>query len=109
MATRPPQDDIDDGPDTVAFGIAALDSSLDEEDITFPTDKETLRASLGDTEIPYDAAGHNMTFNEALDSVPKEQFEDERELLNALHPVFEERRETGGNSILSQIRSFIPL
>lgn len=100
---------MDDGPDTVAFGIAALDSYLDETDIVFPTDEETLRASLGDTEIPYNATGNTMTFNTALDNVPEERFEDEHELLNSLHPVFEERRETGGNSILARIRSFIPL
>jgi hypothetical protein len=109
MAVRPPQDDIDDGPDTVAFGIAALDSSLDKRDITFPTDEETLRDSLGDVEIPYDAAGNTMTFNTALDNVPEERFENQRELLNALHPVFEEHRETGGNGILARIRSYIPL
>lgn len=109
MAVRPPQDDMDDGPDTVAFGIAALDSSLEEKDITFPTNEETLRATLGDTEIPYDVAGNTMTFKTALDNVPEEQFEDRRELLNSLHPVFEERRESGGNSILARIRSFIPL
>jgi hypothetical protein len=109
MAVRPPQDDMDDGPDTIAFGIAALDSYLDQTDVTFPTDEKTLRASLGDTEIPYNAAGNTMTFNTALDSVSKEQFEDERELLNSLHPVFEKRRETGGSGILARIRSFIPL
>jgi hypothetical protein len=109
MAVRPPQDDIDDGPDTIAFGIAVLDTHLDNSDIEFPTDKETLRASLGDTEISYNAAGNTMTLDTALDSVSKDHFENEREVLNTLHPVFEERRKTGSTSILARIRSFIPL
>lgn len=108
MAVRPPQDDTDEGPDTIAFGIAALDSQLDEADISFPTDEETLRASLGTTKIPYNVAGNTISLDAALDRISKQQFESERELLNALHPVFEERRATGGSGILARLRSFIP-
>lgn len=108
MAVRPPQDDISEGPDTIAFGIAALDSYLDESDVTFPTDEEGLRDSLGSVDIPYNAAGNTITLDSALEQVPKQHFESKRELLNALHPVFEERRVSGGSGILNRIRSFIP-
>lgn len=108
MAVRPPQDDQDEELDTVAFGIAALDSRLDKADITFPTDSETLRAVLGDAEIPYNASGHTITVASALDRISDEHFETEQELLNTLHPVFEEQREAGGNGLLARIRSLIP-
>jgi hypothetical protein len=110
MAVRPPSDDdLDDGPDTVAFGIAALDKRLSDADIQFPADAETVRGALGNAEVPYDAAGNTITVAEALDRVSPREFENEQELLNVLHPVFEERREAGGGGLLSRIRSYIPI
>lgn len=108
MSVRPPQNGIDEGPDTVAFGIAALDSSLENEDVSFPTDVETLRTSLGHREIPFNAAGNTVTFATALDHAQQQQFETKRELLNELHPVFEKYRVEGGNDLLAQIRSLMP-
>lgn len=104
----PPTGNTVEEPDTIAFGIAALDSHLDEENISFPTTKESLRDSLGTVGIPYNAAGSTMPLDEAIEQVPKQRFESKRELLNALHPVFEERREAGPTKILDRIRSFIP-
>ena len=109
MAARPPQNDLDDGPDTVAFGIAALAERLDAADVTYPTDVETLDRELGDAEVPYNASGATMTVGEALDAVPKQRFESERELLNVLHPVFEEKRASASRGLLARIRSFIPI
>jgi len=93
----------------VAFGIAALDARLTETDVEFPADSETIRAGLGDTEIPYDAAGNTMSVGEALDRVPSREFETEQELLNVLHPVFEERREATSGGLLARLRAYIPI
>jgi len=110
MGVRPPSDDdLDDEPDTVAFGIAALDARIADADVEFPTDSAAIRASLGDTEIPYNAAGNTMTVAEALDRVPSREFETEQELLNVLHPVFEERREASSGGLLARLRAYIPI
>ena len=108
MSVRPPTDDLDDEPDTIAFGIAALDARLDEADVSFPTDAATLRTLLGDEAIPYNASGATITLSSALDDVPQERFEHEQELLNALHPVFEEARQKGQTGLLGRLRSFVP-
>lgn len=108
MGVQPPSDDLDDGPDVVEFGIAALDARLEELDATFPTDAATLRENYGDIAIPIDAAGTEITFADALDEVDRDQFPSEQELLNALHPVFEERRERSSRSILAQLRALVP-
>lgn len=106
MRAPPPQNNnIGDGPETVAFGIAALDSYLTDAELSFPTDTQTLRAALGDVEVPYNATGNTMALDVALEHTPKQQFENEQELLNALHPVFEERRQAGGNPFFDRLRS----
>ncbi len=108
MSVRPPTDDIDDEPDTIAFGIAALDARLDGTDLVFPADAETVRATLGDESIPYNASGATMTVGEALDHVAVDRFENEQEFLNALHPVFEQAREQGQGGLLGRLRSLVP-
>jgi hypothetical protein len=108
MSVRPPTDDIDDGPDTIAFGIAALDARLDNADVDFPADAESVRAAIGTEAVPYNASGATMTVGEALDRAPVDRFENEQELLNALHPVFEEARESGDNSLLGRLRALVP-
>lgn len=109
MAARPPPTDIDDEPDTVAFGIAALDEHLDHADVTFPADADALDHAIGDAAVPYNASGATITVSDALDAVSKRRFESERELLNALHPVFEEKRAAASGGLLGRLRSFIPL
>ncbi len=110
MAVRPPDDDdLDDGPDTVAFGIAALDARLADREVTFPTDVESLRRELGAAEVPYNAAGNTMSVADALDRVPKQRFESRQELLNVLHPVFEEKRASSSTGILARLRSLMPI
>ena len=95
MAAPPPQDD-DAGPEAIAFGIAAVDAALDETDISFPVDTPTLTDAIGDKEIPYDSRGRTVTLANALGEIDRREFDSRRELLNALHPVFEAKRERGG-------------
>jgi len=108
MGVRPPANDDDEGPEVIEFGIAALDARLSDADVAYPTDSQSLRSELGHVEVPYDASGHAMTLDEALEEIGRREFEHEQELLNALHPVFESRREATGNSVLAQLRSLIP-
>jgi hypothetical protein len=107
MAVRPPQDEEEE-PETLAFGIAALDARLDGADVDWPaSDREVLEA-LGDPSIPYDASGNEVSLAEVLDRVPVREFDSETELLNTLHPVFEEYRENATRSVLGQIRALLP-
>jgi len=105
---RPPPSDNDDEPDTLTFGIAALDARLDEAEVQYPTDARSLVRELGDPEVPYDANGSSVALSEALEETHIERFETEQELLNALHPVFERYRERSAGGILAQIRGLLP-
>ncbi|MFD1634995.1 hypothetical protein ACOZ4L_04560 [Haloplanus ruber] len=107
MAARPPQQDSS-SPDAIEFGIAALAGHLDRTDIDFPaTDEEIVRA-LGDPDVPYDAAGSAVALSEAIETLPKRTFESESELLDLLHPVFEEYRVSTSGSLLGRLRSILP-
>jgi hypothetical protein len=109
MGVRPPaDDDLDDGPETIAFGIAALDARLDSADLSFPADEGAVRAAVGDEEVPYNASGSTITVATALDRTDVNRFENEQELLNALHPVFEQAREGNRTGLLGRLRSFVP-
>ena len=108
MAVRPPQDDDDAEPETLAFGIAALDARLDEAEVDWPVTDDGLLRALGDQSIPYDASGSEVALSDVLERVPARQFESETELLNALHPVFEEHRANSTRSVLGQLRSLLP-
>lgn len=105
MAAPPPQDD-DTGQGAIAFGIAAVDEVLEDTELTFPVERRTLVERLGDREIPYDARGRTMTFSDALAETDQSSFETRRELLNALHPIFEEHRDPGG--VGSWLRTILP-
>ena len=107
MGVRPPAND-DDEPDVIEFGIAALDAKLSDTDVAYPTDTQTLTNELGHVEVPYDASGHSITLEQALAETGNRRFEHEQELLNALHPVFEAKREATGTSLLAQLRSLVP-
>jgi hypothetical protein len=107
MAVRPPQDDSSDT-ESIEFGIAALDANFDGATVSFPTTEEALVDALGDPQVPYDASGNTMSLSDALASVPKSRFESKTEVLNVLHPVFEERRREASNSFLAQLRSLLP-
>jgi hypothetical protein len=108
MGVRPPQQSDDDEPEIVAFGIAALDAHLEDSDLVFPKTQGELLAELGNPEIPYDAAGDTISLERALDDTHLQRFETRQELLNALHPVFEARRERARDSVLGRLRSMLP-
>ena len=106
MAVRPPQQGGDD-PDSLEFGIAALTPYLSEADLSFPATTDEIVRALNDPAIPYDASGNSVSLSEALAAVGPSRFDSERELLDALHPVFEEYRASGGG-IFSQLRALLP-
>ncbi|WP_224336170.1 hypothetical protein [Haloprofundus halobius] len=107
MAARPPQRDSSE-PDQIEFGIAALDARLSDAGVQFPATSDDLVAKIDDTEIPCDASGNTLDLSEALSQVHQERFENETELLNELHPVFEEERAAVGNSVFGRLRALIP-
>jgi len=107
MAARPPQNDSSD-PDSIEFGIAALDARLDRAGVRFPATTEELIESMGDTDVSYDAAGNTLDVAEVLRELPEERFETERDLLNRLHPIFEDRRRSGAGSLLGRVRALLP-
>jgi len=110
MGVRPPDnDDLDDGPDVVEFGIAALAEKLERRDISYPVDRETLEAEYGDLTVPVDASGTEISLRSALEEIEVRQFETERELLDVLHPVFERRRQKAATGILGQLRALLPV
>jgi hypothetical protein len=108
MGVRPPQQSDDDEPETVAFGIAALDAHLEDADLVFPKTQAELLAELGNPEIPYDAAGDTVSLERALENTHLQRFETRQELLNALHPVFEAKRERASNTVLGRLRLMLP-
>jgi hypothetical protein len=108
MGVRPPSNDIDDEPDIVEFGIAALDARLDEADVSFPATAEELADEHGDLTVPFDAAGHETTLREALQEADRREFDSQPDLLDALHPVFERKRQAASNSLLAQLRALVP-
>ncbi|UIP01074.1 hypothetical protein Hbl1158_06900 [Halobaculum sp. CBA1158] len=107
MAARPPQGDTSE-PDSIEFGIAALNARLDRAGVRFPATTDELIESLGDTEVSYDAAGNTLDVASVLREIPEERFESERDLLNRLHPIFEDRRRSGAGSLLGRVRSILP-
>ncbi|MFB6307809.1 MAG: hypothetical protein ABEH35_00625 [Haloarculaceae archaeon] len=107
MGVRPPSNDTDE-PAVVEFGIAALEAQLRDAEISYPVDADDLRDEIGHIEVPFDASGHTVRLSEALEEVDHRQFESERDLLNALHPVFERKREAATTSLLSQLRALVP-
>lgn len=109
MGVRPPQNDTDDQPETIAFGIATLDARLEEADLSFPADRNEVIDALGDPDVPYDASGHEVSLSTALDRATTDRYESEQELLNALHPVFETYRENAGAGLVARLRSMLPL
>lgn len=108
MGVRPPSNDIDDDPDVVEFGIAALDARIEDADVSFPVTATELDERYGHTEIPFDAAGNTMTFGEALRKADREEFDSQQDLLNGLHPVFERERQAAATSLLARLRALVP-
>lgn len=108
MGVQPPTNDIEEEPDVIEFGIAALDAQLTELDISFPADADRLEREYGSVTVPIDAAGTEITLADALAGTDQSAFESEQDLLNALHPVFEQRRERASRSVLARLRALVP-
>ena len=107
MGVRPPSNG-DSTPETIEFGIAAVDARLDTADLTFPASKADVESELGDEQIPYDVHGNTVELADILTDVDVEQFESSVELLNELHPHFETYRKQHSRSVVGQVRSLLP-
>ncbi|MCL9813129.1 hypothetical protein [Natranaeroarchaeum aerophilus] len=107
MAARPPSNGSEE-PDAIEFGIAAVDARLGETDLTFPaTDDEIVDAIRNDS-IPFNSHGFTVDLRTALEETGRSEFDSEQDLLNALYPVFEERRNSTSVGLLAQIRDMLP-
>lgn len=107
MGARPPQNDTGD-PDVIEFGIAALVARLEEVSVEYPVTESQLLASIDNTAIPVDGSGNTVELSVALDQLPQQTFASESELLEQLHPVFEEQRRQAGGSIFGRLRALLP-
>jgi len=108
MAARPPADDDDEGPDVVEFGIPAVEGALETAELTYPVDAEGVVEATGDPDVPVDTAGRTLTLSTALDRCDERRFDSRRDLLNALHPVFEDARRSGASGVVGFVRSLVP-
>ncbi len=107
MGARPPQNDTSE-PEVIEFGIAALSARLENTDVEFPATSQTVVDAIEETAIPIDGSGHTMELQTAFDTLAREQFETEAELLELLHPVFEEHRKQTNKSVVSRLRMLLP-
>lgn len=108
MGVQPPSNDVEEGPDVVEFGIAALAARVDDLGLEYPVEAEALVDRYGEVRVPVDAAGTEISVAEAVRAAGRGEFDSEQDLLNALHPVFEEKREATSRSILAQLRALVP-
>lgn len=108
MGVQPPSDGIEEEPDVVEFGIAALAAKLESRDVGYPIDADRLAREHGDVAVPVDAAGHEVRLGDALEDASQARFDSEADLLEALHPVFEAEREAVSRSVVAQLRGLLP-
>lgn len=108
MGVQPPSNDATGEPDVVEFGIAALGARVDGFDVEFPVEAATLVDRYGDVTVPVDAAGSEVSVREAVRASGRQRFDSEQDLLNALHPVFEEKREATSRSLVARLRALVP-
>jgi hypothetical protein len=106
MAARPPSNDLDDEPDTVEFGIVALEARVDDRDVSFPVSASELRSAHGDLRLAVGPSGREISLADAIAACNQDSFESKQELLNAMHPVFENERSATG--ILGRLRALLP-
>ncbi len=108
MGVRPPSNGDDDEPESVEFGIAAIDAHLRTADLSFPATKDDVAAELGHEQIPYDVHGNDVALGAMLEEVEMSEFRSRQELLNALHEPFEEYRREHSGGVFQQVRSMLP-
>ncbi|XVH31368.1 hypothetical protein ACNS7O_13370 [Haloferacaceae archaeon DSL9] len=107
MAARPPANNSSD-PDTIEFGIAALDARLDDADLDFPATADEVLAAVDQTAIPVDGSGNTVELETALSAVSTAEFDSETELLDLLHPVFENYRAKSSSGVFGRLRGLLP-
>lgn len=108
MGVRPPSGGDDDEPESIEFGIAAVDAHLKTADISFPATRDDVAAELGQEQIPYDVHGNDVALGEILAEVDTREFRSRQELLNELHEPFEEYRRNHSGGVFQQVRSMLP-
>ncbi|WP_158056368.1 hypothetical protein [Halorussus halophilus] len=107
MGVRPPTSDSG-GTEAIEFGIAELAAELDRADASFPATGEEIVRATENPRIDYDANGHAVALADALAEADSDHFESQRQLLNELHPVFEEYRTTRSPSLVERMRAMLP-
>lgn len=107
MGMRPPSDDNEE-PDSIEFGIAAVDARLKKSDLSFPASQDDVATALGSERVPYDIHGNTVPLKDVLEETRMDEFETRQELLNALHPHFEDYRTRHSASVVQQVRSLLP-
>ncbi|ELY52238.1 DUF5789 family protein [Natronolimnohabitans innermongolicus] len=108
MGVRPPSGGDDDEPESVEFGIAAVDAKLKRADLSFPASKDDVAAELGHEQVSYDVHGNDVALGEILSEVDTTEFRSRQELLNELHGPFEEYRQNNSGGVFQQMRSMLP-
>lgn len=108
MGVRPPQNGGDEEPESIAFGIAVLDDRLERAGLEFPATADEIVDALDDPTVPYDGAGNSVALSTALDETAVSRFEHRQELMNALHPVFEDHRDRAKRSVVRRLRTLLP-
>ncbi|THE63277.1 hypothetical protein D8Y22_19125 [Salinadaptatus halalkaliphilus] len=108
MGVRPPSSGDDDEPESIEFGIAAVDAKLRESDLSFPATTDDVQAALGHERIPYDVHGNDVALGEMLAEVTTTEFRSRQELLNELHEPFETYRRENSGGVFQQFRSMLP-
>ncbi|GAB3669293.1 DUF5789 family protein [Halopiger thermotolerans] len=108
MGVRPPSSGDDDEPESIEFGIAAVDARLRDADLSFPATKDDVAAELGHERIPYNVHGDEVALSEMLAEVNTREFRSRQELLNELHQPFEEHRRQHSGGVFQQVRSMLP-
>ncbi len=107
MAVRPPTNDTDD-PESIEFGIAAIDERLSRWDVSFPVTTAELAETYGEEQIPVTPSGKTVPFRAVLTRIETEHFDKRQELLNTLHPVLEAEREKHSGGLINRLRSLLP-
>lgn len=107
MAARPPPNDSSD-PDHLEFGIAALAARLDDAEIEYPATADEIVAAIDATAVPVDGSGNTVELSKAFDRLAQSRFENETEVLDVLHPVFETYRAEAGSGVIGRLRSLLP-
>jgi len=104
MGVRPPSSDEEESTD-VAFGIVELDARLDDADLSYPATATELTGALSNPEVAYDPRGHTVALRNVVERAEREEFDSKRDVMQTLHPVFEELRSSSTVGLWARLRS----